>query len=610
MNLRTRARSIRWRIVLTYFIVVFIAMTIAGAFIIHQMENYQVDSVRTNSKKMVEIIKLSIPFDQYDSLAENEKTVQDIISEWKTGNEYEVYVLDPDFTIVASDNTSSVGSAAIGTIDDKIIVQALEGRDAHSQGTVGGDIPVLNVASPIYGENGSVIGAICLRANLEDIMKTLSGTRIIFMKAMLIALAVSVLLSVLLTGSITRPINDLRKKAEKMAEGDFSQGIESRSDDEIGQLAEMFNMMRRELKQRIDEMISEKSKLETILRYMDDGLIATDLEGRLIHVNAAARDLLEISEEESESLDFTKVLNRLGKQGIADGAPKKDDAGEFISETVVYHDKMLFVRYAAFVDEEEHDVGVIMLIQDITERHQLEQMQKDFVANVSHELRTPITTIKSYTETLIEGAADDPDTRTTFLKVIDDEADRMKHLVNDLLMLSRLDNRREKIALQITDLNTLLRSCIRKVELSAAAKKQEIMMDLNEGRPLMVKLDRDRMQQVFLNVLTNSIKYTREGGWIRIRSDIDRNVARVRISDNGIGISPDEVDRVFERFYRVDKARSRKEGGTGLGLSIAKNIVEIHNGLILADSVEGVGTTFTILLPFDASTMRVEKKHP
>lgn len=588
--------SIKWRIMLVFFIIVFIAMTISGAFIIGKIESYQIDSMRTNCIKTSDIVKLSIPFDTYDSLQENQNTIQDIVSEWQTGTDFEIYIVDSNLKIIAADNTAEVNKSAIGRLDDGVIVKALEGEVSESQGTISQDIPVLNYAQPVEGKSGNVIGVLYLRANLTSVENMTDEAQTIFLQAMSLALLISVVLSFLITSSITVPINDLTRKAEKMASGDFSQSIEVKSADEIGRLAEMFNILREELDNKINEIINEKSKLETILKYMADGLIAVDLDGEIIHINTAARAFLDISDEDVRQLNFEKILNKLGKKDIADGI-QSSISREVISEIVTYNRNIFSIRYARFMDDDDNDIGVIMLIQDITEREELDQMQKDFVANVSHELRTPLTTIKSYAETLMDGAGDDPETRNNFLSVIDEEAARMTNLVRDLLQLSRLDNKREKLNRKETDMNELLNRCAQKIMLTARAKQQEVICDINMNEQLNVMADRDRMQQVILNVLTNSIKYTPDGGTIRIWSGLEGNVVTVKVSDTGIGISKDEIGRIFDRFYRVDKARSRSMGGTGLGLSIAKNIVEAHGGSIYAESTEGVGTTVTILLP-------------
>ena len=596
--------SIKWRIIVTYLIIVFIAMTISGVFITNKLESYQLDSIQTKSQKTAEMVMSSIPFETYTSLASGKSNIQAIIDEWKLGNDYEIYIVDNTLSIIAADNTAVVDKSAIGILDDTVVVSALEGSTAESRETLSNDIPVMNTAESIKGADGTVSGVIYIRADLSSVYSTMQEARMIFIQAMAIAVLISVLISFFITNSITDPINDLTEKAERMASGDFSQQIDVRSNDEIGRLAEMFNMLRQELDNKITETINEKSKLETILRYMVDGLIALDLDGDIVHINPAAKALLDISDDEiNEGLDFTGILQRFGKKDITDGI-KKVISRDVISEIAVYRGKIISVRYARFMDDDENDIGVIMLLQDITEQQRLDQMQKDFVANVSHELRTPITTIKSYTETLLDGAVEDPGMRKNFLNVIDEEAERMTHLVKDLLQLSRLDNDREKLNRQETDINKLLAKCAQKVMLTAQAKQQTVECNINEDEPLNVFVDIDRIQQVILNILTNSIKYTPEGGRITITSGLEGSAARIVISDTGIGISQAEIGRIFERFYRVDKARSRAMGGTGLGLSIAKNIVEAHHGTISAESVEGKGTSVTVLLPITWSRGR------
>ena len=596
MVLKKATTSIKWRIMVIYLIIVFISMTVAGVFITKQLEAYQMESIRSNSIKTAEMVINSIPFESYGTLESGRENIQAIIDEWQLGTDYEIYVVDSSLNIIAADNAAQVGSIALDILDSDVMVRALEGEVAESRQVLSTDIPVINICEPVRGADDVIQGILYIRADLSSVNSMSRESQMIFVQAMVIALAISMIISFFITNSITDPINDLTEKAERMASGDFSTEIDVRSDDEIGRLAEMFNMLRRELDSKITETTNEKSKLETILRYMVDGLVAMDLNGEIIHINPAAKALLNISPEEEGQLTFAHILEKLGKKDITDGV-KNVVSREVISEIMGYQAKILSIRYARFMDEEANDIGVIMLIQDITEQQKLDQMQKDFVANVSHELRTPITTIKSYTETLLDGAGDDPEMRKNFLSVIDDEAERMTHLVKDLLQLSRLDNNREKLNQQETDMNYILEQCARKVVLTANAKSQTVTCELNKDEPLNVFVDRNRIQQVILNVLTNSIKYTPEGGAITIRSRLEGNAACVQISDNGIGISQEEISRIFERFYRVDKARSRAMGGTGLGLSIAKNIVEAHHGTITADSVEGEGTTVTIMLP-------------
>ena len=588
--------SIKWRILAIFVLIVFIVMTIAGVFVTNKLESYEIDSIRSKCFKTLDIVMLSMPFGSYTVLDGQQETIQAIVNEWQTGTDYELYVIDTNFKIIAANNTTVVGKSAINTLSENVIVKALKGNTAEGQDTLTGSIPVLNAAKPIEGSGGSIIGVLYLSANLTSVYDTTNESKVIFLQAMFIALLISALLSFFITSSITAPINDLTEKAEKMASGDFSQEIRGKSNDEIGRLADMFNILRRELDDNITEISNEKSKLETILKYMADGLIAVDLSGQIIHANAAARALLDLSDEEMENLNFSGILQKFGKKDIADGI-KNITSSEVMNEIVMYRSNILFIRYARFTAEDDNDIGVIMLIQDITESQKLEQMQTDFVANVSHELRTPLTTIKSYTETLLESGIEDEETQKNFLMVIDDETERISRLVKELLELSRLDSHREKMNFKELEVGKILEDCVKKITLTAQAKEQTVECVYDRNTPLYIMGDRDKMQQVILNILTNSIKYTQAGGKIRLNAWKEDDVVCITVEDNGIGISDAELSRIFERFYRVDKARSRAMGGTGLGLSIAKQIIEVHGGSILAQSKEGSGTMMQITLP-------------
>ena len=358
--------SIKWRILAIFIIIVFIAMTVAGVFVTNKLESYEIDSIRTKCFSTLDIVMLSIPFDTYTSLQRNQETIQAIVNEWQTGTDYELYVVDSNFSIIAANNTSVVDHSAINTLNENVIISALEGEEAEGQDTLPGSIPVLNAAKPITGSDGSTIGVLYLSANLSSVYDTTNESKVIFLQAMFIALLITAILSFFITSSITAPINDLTEKAEKMAFGDFSQEIRGKSNDEIGRLADMFNILRRELNYNINEISNEKSKLETILKYMADGLIAVDLSGEIIHINEAARTLLELSDEETADLDFSAVLRRLGKKDITDGI-RHITSSETMNEVINYRSRILSVRYARFMADDDNDIGVIMLIQDITE---------------------------------------------------------------------------------------------------------------------------------------------------------------------------------------------------------------------------------------------------
>lgn len=584
-------RSIRWKIVSIYFLLVFIAVTIIGVFIMNQLEAYHMESVRKDFTRAASLFSL----EKYDDLALHQEEIQANLESWSKSLTQEVFVVDNTLSIIASSNTNVIGRNAIDLLDEGLLVEGLSGKISELDSVLQNEIPVKNMVFPI-GEGDSLKGVLYLRADLSNIYETMDQAKLIFVRSMIISLLITVFLGFLIARSITVPINDVTEKAEKMVRGDFSQEVDVMSDDEIGRLAEMFNLLRSQLDITLSEISNEKNKLAIILQSMADGLLAFDLSGRVIHANPAARQILSISDEDIEARNVDAIFHRhgldLSLSTILEKSSKSGSYGDFDLGGSVY-----LVRYERFQDENGKDTGIIMILQDITERQKLERMQRDFVANVSHELKTPLTTIKSYTETLLDGAMEDRETAKNFLTVVDTEADRMSRLVKDLLELSRMDYQRVKWNKKDVDLIALLRSIVNKVAITAEQKSQHLNCIFDESQQLPAVIDLDRMEQVILNILTNAIKYTQEGGRIDIDAvKLDRK-ARIIITDNGIGIAEKELPRIFERFYRVDKARSRAMGGTGLGLAIAKQIVEEHKGTIQVESIEGRGTKVSITLP-------------
>lgn len=593
MMVRKKWSSIRFRIVLIYFLLVFIAMTITGVFIMSELEAYQMESVRNNFTKVVQENILSLR--EYDNLDQHREDIQADILAWSESLKEELFVVNDDFIIIAASNLNYIGKSGLDLLDQSILVRSFSGEIAEIDTMLSTGIPVKNMVFPIE-KDGEVKGVVCLRADISNVYETQNQSKLIFLQAMVVALVVTVFLGFFIARSITVPINDVTEKAEKMSRGDFSQVVSVKSDDEIGQLAEMFNLLRVKLDYTLSEISNEKNKLEAILKNMADGLLAVDLEGRVILANSAAMILLSLTQKEIKEKPYNEIIGKFNQNLMFETLRENCKTGGF-HETFDYGGQSYDVRYDRFLDESNNDAGIIILLQDITEQQKLENMQRDFVANVSHELKTPLTTIKSYTETLLEQEINDSKTINGFLSIVDGEADRMSRLVRELLQLSRLDYKQEKWFKKEMNLISLLNSSVTKVELTASGKGQQLNCIFDEKQKILTFIDRDRIDQVFLNLLTNAIKYTPEGGRIDVDAYQEGNQAIVVISDNGIGISEKELPRVFERFYRVDKARSREMGGTGLGLAIAKQIVEEHGGFINIESQVGKGTKVTVTLP-------------
>jgi len=588
----------RWKLVLIYCLLVFIATTIIGVLIMSQLETYYIDSTK---KKLIDTLQegtLISSLETYDNLSDYREEVQSNIDAWDKTIQEEIFVIDDKFVIIASNNTNQ-GRSAVGLLETPIIMDALaKGEISQSYGSIviqNTTIPVMNMAFPI-GEGKKITGVIYMRADMSSVYDTINRSKQIFVQAMIVGLGITVILGTLIARSITTPINDVTRKAEQMAQGDFSQEVCVKSNDEIGRLADMFNLLRTQLDMTLFEMSSEKNKMETILKHMADGLIAVNLEGQIIHANPAAIRMLKVTPEEMESQSYNTLIKQLNEELSLERLMEKCREGE-LSDVFEKSGCTYSIRFDWFKDEDGNDVGIIILLQDITQRQKLENMQMDFVANVSHELKTPLTTIKSYTETLLDGYVEEPETVNEFLEIIDNEADRMNRLVKDLLQLSRLDNNQEIFSRKEGNLISLLKAAVKKIELTAASKSQHLNCLFNEEERIPVDMDKDRIEQVILNVISNAIKYTGEGGRIDIDALKMEKKAVVTVTDNGIGIPETEQSRVFERFFRVDKARSRALGGTGLGLAISKQIVEGHQGTIELQSKEGKGTKVIITLP-------------
>ncbi|TCO77937.1 ATP-binding protein [Marinisporobacter balticus] len=591
-------KSIRWKFITIYFVPVYIAMIIVGVFIIQAFQDYYLDMVSENLTNLGRREVLIQTIAKFQNLSNSKEEIQKNINQWPTGLKEEIFIINRDFKIIARSKNSGTNDNAIEVLDYTLLTKARNGEEREKDISINSNmrqITTKNMAFPIKNEQNIIKGILYIRADLSDIYKTLDKSKWILIQATLLALVIAVILGLWIARSITEPIIDVTVKAAKMAKGDFNQVIEVKSDDEIGQLAEMFNYVREKLNITLSEISSEKSKLETILSYMADGLIAVNNEGKIIHANPAAMAMLDLSEKVLKSMLYDDMIKGFNEK-LTLGYIEKNTKDGMGSENISFRDSILHVNYAPFKDEKGEKSGIVMVIQDITEGQKLDNMRKEFVANVSHELKTPLTSIKSYTETLLDGALEQRDVATHFLNVVKSEADRMDRLVRDLLQLSRLDYQRVNWKNKETDLVKIIEDSVLKISINAKNKKQKLNFKTFE-KSIIGFADPDKIEQVMINVLSNAIKYTPEGGSINVAVEKEENTGVFRIIDNGMGIPEKDIPRLFERFYRVDKARSRELGGTGLGLSIAQQIIKAHGGTINIRSKEGEGTEVMMRLP-------------
>ena len=451
----------------------------------------------------------------------------------------------------------------------------------------------MDYAYPIKDGDGNTRYILYIRDSKEEIYEITRKIFEVVIQALLVGMLMAVILGFFMSKTITTPISGLTNKAEKLARGEFEHMIDVESKDEIGTLTNTFNYMASTLRVTLEEIASEKDKVETIIRCMNDGVMAFNHDGRVIHINPAAMSLLSI--EDADSIEFDSFFHSIGVD-IRLGQFLYLGVQNTIEKRVEFNGLFLMAYLAPFKVEKEKPGGVVVVWQDNTKRQKLDDVRKEFVANVSHELKTPLTTIKTYTEPLLDDQVEDKEMGIRFLTVINNEIDRMNRIVSDLLLLSRIDYSKINWYKTKFSIDNLIDEIVDK--LSMEAKRHNHTMEYLPSTQLpSIVADRDRIEQLLTNVISNAVKYTPDGGHISIFAGHVRNEVYIKVQDNGIGIPKADLDRIFERFYRVDKARSRAYGGTGLGLSIAKEIVEAHNGSIAMESEPGKGTTVLIRLP-------------
>ena len=444
-------------------------------------------------------------------------------------------------------------------------------------------VPVLNKKIPEY--------VVYVKDTKDEIYSITKNVALIILEALLLGILISIIIGFWLSRTISVPIINLTKRAEKVASGEFETMPLSKANDEIGRLTNTFQYMSAALKTTLEEVEAEKNKVETILQNMTEGILAFNLRGELIHINPEAKRAL--SYEDQEVLNFDSFARRLHAEiSLGDLLYIRQEKPE---ERQVEMDGRFFRLTFATFRFENRIGGVLVVMHDITRQEKLEMSRREFVANVSHELRTPLTTVKSYAETLLD-MSEENEMQQRFLKVIVSEADRMTRLVKDLLTLSRLDEKQGALKKEPIEMRSFVSDLVERMQINAGKKQQLLSYTAVNEAPVFFS-DRDKLEQVVVNILSNAIKYTSPGGRIQVFSGRMYGEVYIKVADNGIGIPQENLSRIFERFYRVDKARSRDTGGTGLGLAIAKQIMDRLGGKITISSEYGKGTEVVLSLP-------------
>lgn len=578
-------KSLKWKLVTVFVLLVLIIMSVAGSFLVLRIsysyhDMFVKEMTNAFSDSFVDQLENGVMGDEaYITNTMNENIARIGVDSYRN-----YYIISSETgEVLAGSNYDSHGLY----IDSDNFLTALSG-------SVGDSIDIrktyMDYAVPVSTPNGQII--IYIKDSKEDLTNIIHHIIEILAQTIVLGVAISAVVGYFISRAITTPISNLTKRAKKLSEGEFDSRPEViHAENEIGILADTFNDMSVTLQETLSAISTEKNKIEAILQNMTDGVMAFGTDGKIIHINSTAKKMLDI--DGVEGYRFDKLFSILGAD-ILIGDLLYLEERRFCERNVTKGNLELKVSFAVFDDERNKTGGVLAVMHDITRQQKLENSRREFVANVSHELRTPLTTIKSYAETLLDFVKDNK-TAASFTNTILNETDRMTRLVKDFLVLSSLENS-ASLNKSNFSLKSMISDVVGTMSLVASEKGHRLQFKQISDIPEFYG-DRDKLEQVLYNIISNSIKYTPNGGKIVVKAGKVYHEIHIEVQDTGIGIPEKDLSRIFERFYRVDKARSRELGGTGLGLAISKSIVDSHGGQISIKSKQGEGTSVLISLP-------------
>jgi two-component system sensor histidine kinase VicK len=594
--------SIQFKFVMVYVLLIMIAMQIIGIYFVKELEtslksNFE-DSLSKRVSLLIYNIEQEMSRDPKEYATDGKSAAGEItaiIRDFVTDEILEVQVIDKNKNVIA---TSSINQDIVGKKStEEMVLRALVGLDYDNyfiDKASGQRVRVMTL--PINENNFSdkPIGAIYIVASMEEVFAQMQIINKILATGTILSLVITAALGIFIARTITRPMSDMRKQAIELANGNFSRKVKVYGEDEIGQLAITFNYLTDKLDEAQATTEGERRKLASVIAHMIEGVVATNRHGKVILINNPALEMLNVSRETLTNISITDLLN------IEDSHTFESilDEQESLILNTGTEEMPVILRVSFSVIQKESGLidGVIAVLYDITEQEKIEQERREFVANVSHELRTPLTTMRSYLEALADGAWKDDEIAPQFLHVTQTETERMIRLVNDLLQLSKLDRTEYRLNKDFINFTDFFNKIIDRFEMTIS---QQVSFVRNIPKEvLFVEIDTDKITQVLDNIISNALKYSPEGGKVTFTIDVLPSELQIRIKDEGVGIPKESVNKIFDRFYRVDKARTRKLGGTGLGLAIAKEMVFAHGGDIWAQSLEGQGTTVYFTLPY------------
>ncbi|MBS9336694.1 ATP-binding protein [Fructobacillus papyrifericola] len=591
-------QSIRFRLALVFVLFFVVLFESVGIFFVHQIES--TDLINSGSR-------LTMPSYMQNGVVQGLKNPDDAAAK-KAMNQSvsnfddkmidNVVVYNAAGNIVSQRKHPTVRSASNRGIDANTVL-ALKNSSAYrkvrtNDGSVGQEVIV---TTPLKSE-GKVVGAVVVYGNLHEVYSNARRVMWLFILAGVLTVVAAIYLAYILSRTVTKPIEQIAKQTARITAGDYAMVNKIAGSNEIATLAQSVNVMSQKIASSTEMISNEKNRLYSVLHHMTDGVLLTDARGRLTIINQAASDYLKVNEYEALGQPVFDILDMPEYQNIRDLIKTKKPF------TMDLGDRIIEVRISMIKDPSGMINALILILHDVTLQLKTESDRKNFVSNVSHELRTPLTSVTSYIEALVDGAKDNPETLDAFLSVIQNETERMSRMVADLLELSRIDQGTMELKTELVNLNKMVNFVLDRFDMmirtdNTKETKHPLKIDrqiLDEE--LWADVDHDKIMQVLDNLLNNAFKYSPDGGTITVSLNKVGDKARISVADQGLGIPVKDQQQVFNRFFRVDKSRSRAMGGTGLGLAISKEVIETFGGRIWVDSKEGVGSVFSFELNY------------
>lgn len=611
--------SIRMKFVIVYVLVNIISLQLIGLFFTTQLRTTNVNTFEQNIIEQEKILNYHIreELDKDNSITQSESendssskttdaksAITKLVSEFNIQKLLLVSVIDKDSKIVASSSKNGNDDYLSKRSFDPQVSQVLKTGESAKKIQTNADTNrrVWLYVSPIKKDN-EVVGAISLMADIESVYQDLVGITKIFTVGTILSILITTIIGFIASKTVTSSIEKMSAQVKTMASGNYGTVVGINTNDEIGDLAKVFNQISKRIKEEQDVTETERRKLATIIESMMDGIITTDTNGKVILINTSAGDMIDASENEILiGKDALKLLNISEYNSIGEIIEAEDSL--LVSVSQDEEGLLLRAEFSKILKEENGDLaqvsteleGYIIVLYDVTDQERQERERREFVSTVSHELRTPLTTMNSYIEALEEGVLNDKELAPQFIDTIHKETTRMIRMVNELMQLGKMDIKEEHYDKEFIDINKLIEQISDRFELTHPEKN---FIKYIPKTPIFVEGDQDKLTQVFDNIMNNAVKYSPNGKniTVRVRQNYNHNRVSISIKDEGVGIPLVHIDKIFNRFYRVDKSRQRSMGGTGLGLALAKNIVEAHKGRIWAQSREGYGSIIFVTLP-------------